>query len=133
MGIRVQASEILPILGEATRGMLNEFENAVLREPSRVPVPGWVDMCTYFGGLCKILRGNPKAFVDDVVKAFEKAGDEKKSVCLEFLLGNHPIELLHPYTMMLQRLNFCSIFSPLLHFLYCIFCGKVSGGGAGRL
>ncbi|GJU11967.1 exocyst complex component EXO70A1 [Tanacetum coccineum] len=39
-GIRVQASEILSRLGEAARGMLNEFENAVLREPSRVPVPG---------------------------------------------------------------------------------------------
>nr|GEU78695.1 hypothetical protein CTI12_AA067210 [Tanacetum cinerariifolium] len=59
---------------------------------------GRVEMCTYFGGLCKILRVNPKAFVDDVVKAFEKATDEKKSKCLEFLLGNHPIELLHPYT-----------------------------------
>ncbi|PWA93289.1 hypothetical protein CTI12_AA067210 [Artemisia annua] len=59
---------------------------------------GRVEMCTYFGGLCKILRVNPKAFVDDVVKAFEKASDEKKSKCLEFLLGNHPIELLHPYT-----------------------------------
>ncbi|KAL7585586.1 hypothetical protein Lser_V15G45427 [Lactuca serriola] len=59
---------------------------------------GGVEMCTYFGGLCKILRVNPKAFVDDVVKAFEKASDEKKSKCLEFLLGNHPIELLHPYT-----------------------------------
>ncbi|KAD4178987.1 hypothetical protein E3N88_27578 [Mikania micrantha] len=59
---------------------------------------GGVEMCTYFGGLCKILRVNPKAFVDDVVRAFEKASDEKKSKCLEFLLGNHPIELLHPYT-----------------------------------
>ncbi|KAI3497168.1 hypothetical protein L1887_39580 [Cichorium endivia] len=59
---------------------------------------GGVEMCTYFGGLCKILRVNPKAFVDDVVKAYEKASDEKKSKCLEFLLGNHPIELLHPYT-----------------------------------
>ncbi|XP_071736682.1 uncharacterized protein [Rutidosis leptorrhynchoides] len=59
---------------------------------------GRVEMCTYFGGLCKILRVNPKAFADDVVKAFEKASDERKSKCLEFVLGNHPIELLHPYT-----------------------------------
>nr|GEV25901.1 reverse transcriptase domain-containing protein [Tanacetum cinerariifolium] len=79
-----------------------------------------------------VVAPNPKAFVDDVVKAFEKAGDEKKSKCLEFLLGNHPIELLHPYTMMLQKQNICSIFSLLLHFLYRIFCGEVSGGG-GRL
>ncbi|KAI3786215.1 hypothetical protein L1987_45350 [Smallanthus sonchifolius] len=38
--IRVQATEIISRLAEAARGMLNEFENAVLREPSRVPVPG---------------------------------------------------------------------------------------------
>ncbi|XP_022723857.1 exocyst complex component EXO70A1-like [Durio zibethinus] len=38
--IRVQATEILSRLAEAVRGILSEFENAVLREPSRVPVPG---------------------------------------------------------------------------------------------
>jgi len=38
--IRVQAAEILSRLGEAARGILSEFENAVLKEPSRVPVPG---------------------------------------------------------------------------------------------
>lgn len=38
--IRVQAAEILSRLGEAARGILSEFENAVLREPSQVPVPG---------------------------------------------------------------------------------------------
>ncbi|KAI8552445.1 hypothetical protein RHMOL_Rhmol06G0267100 [Rhododendron molle] len=59
---------------------------------------GRVELCTYFGGLCKIVKVNPKAFVDDVVKGFEKLSDEKKSKCLEFLLGNHPVELLHPYT-----------------------------------
>ncbi|XP_059640115.1 exocyst complex component EXO70A1-like [Cornus florida] len=38
--IRVQAAEILSRLAEAARGILSEFENAVLREPSRIPVPG---------------------------------------------------------------------------------------------
>lgn len=38
--IRVQAEEILSRLAEAARGILSEFENAVLREPSKVPVPG---------------------------------------------------------------------------------------------
>ncbi|KAI3473466.1 hypothetical protein Pfo_031593 [Paulownia fortunei] len=37
---RVQAVEILSRLAEAARGILSEFENAVLREPSKVPVPG---------------------------------------------------------------------------------------------
>ncbi|XP_010036531.2 uncharacterized protein LOC104425526 [Eucalyptus grandis] len=59
---------------------------------------GTVQLCTYFNGLCKILRANPKAFVDDVIKAYEKSSDEKKNECLEFLLTNHPAELLHPYT-----------------------------------
>ncbi|KAG6403845.1 hypothetical protein SASPL_136078 [Salvia splendens] len=59
---------------------------------------GSVEMCTYFGGLCKIVRISPKAFVDDVTNAYEKLSDEDKSKCLEFLLGNHPMLLLHPYT-----------------------------------
>lgn len=59
---------------------------------------GTVDMCTYFGGLCKIVKINQKAFVDDVVNAYQKLSDEKKSKCLEFLLMNHPVQLLHPYT-----------------------------------
>ncbi|KAF6146907.1 hypothetical protein GIB67_002947 [Kingdonia uniflora] len=50
-----------------------------------------VKICTYFGGLCKIVKVNPKAYVDDVVKAYE-------SRCLEFLLSNHPVDILHPYT-----------------------------------
>ncbi|KAJ0103322.1 hypothetical protein Patl1_04849 [Pistacia atlantica] len=59
---------------------------------------GSVEMCTYFGGLCKIVKVSPKAFVDDVVKGYEKLSDEGKSRCLEFLLENHPVHLLHPYT-----------------------------------
>ncbi|KAK8618725.1 hypothetical protein V6N13_132707 [Hibiscus sabdariffa] len=38
--IRVQAAEILSRLAEAARGILSEFESAILREPSKVPVPG---------------------------------------------------------------------------------------------
>lgn len=38
--VRVQAAEILSRLAEAARGILSEFENKVLREPSMVPVPG---------------------------------------------------------------------------------------------
>ncbi|CAH9090957.1 unnamed protein product [Cuscuta epithymum] len=59
---------------------------------------GTIEVCTYFAGLCKIVKVNPKAFVDDVVKAYEKLTDAKKSKCLGFLLQNHPVHLLHPYT-----------------------------------
>ncbi|KAB2032411.1 hypothetical protein ES319_D05G371200v1 [Gossypium barbadense] len=48
--------------------------------------------------LCKIVKVNQKSFVDDVVKGFEKLSEEGKSRCLGFLLGNHPLPLLHPYT-----------------------------------
>ncbi|KAM6550330.1 hypothetical protein CsatB_000138 [Cannabis sativa] len=60
---------------------------------------GSVELCTYYGGLCKILKVSQKVgYVDDVVKAYEKLSDEDKSKCLEFLLKNHPMPLLHPYT-----------------------------------
>ncbi|KAK1389251.1 hypothetical protein POM88_017429 [Heracleum sosnowskyi] len=59
---------------------------------------GNIGMYPFYDGLCKIVKVNKKAFVDDVVKAYEKLSDEKKSKCWEFILGNHPKELLHPYT-----------------------------------
>lgn len=59
---------------------------------------GRVEFSTYYGGLCKMLKVRQTAFVDDVVNAYEKSSDEKKSKVLKFLLGNHPNELLHPYT-----------------------------------
>ncbi|XP_065861955.1 uncharacterized protein [Euphorbia lathyris] len=59
---------------------------------------GSVQFCTYYEGLCKIVKVNKKAFVDDVVNAYEKLSEEKKNMCLEFLLSNHPVPLLHPYT-----------------------------------
>ena len=59
---------------------------------------GSVETCTYYGGLCKLVKVNQKAFVDDVVNAYQKLSDEKKSKCLEFLLGHHPVQILHPYT-----------------------------------
>ncbi|CAN1845099.1 Exocyst complex component EXO70B1 [Linum perenne] len=49
--IRVQAAEILSRLAEAARGILSEFENAVLREPSKVPVPGGQDQEMEFAEL----------------------------------------------------------------------------------
>ncbi|KAK1303316.1 hypothetical protein QJS10_CPB11g00486 [Acorus calamus] len=59
---------------------------------------GRVEARTYFGGLCAMVRASPKAFVDDVVDAYERLSEEWKSECLGFLLENHPMELLHPYT-----------------------------------
>ncbi|RYR46313.1 hypothetical protein Ahy_A07g032048 [Arachis hypogaea] len=72
---------LIPLLDpETEQDFLFELEND----------DGTVDTCTYFGGLCKIVKISQKAFVDDVVNAYQKLSDEKKSKCLEFLLGNHP-------------------------------------------
>ncbi|KAF8704242.1 hypothetical protein HU200_031740 [Digitaria exilis] len=59
---------------------------------------GQVIRTTYFGGLCRIVKANPKAYVDDVVNAYSRLSEVDQSRCLEFLLTNHPMELLHPYT-----------------------------------
>lgn len=81
--------EIIPFLDPSTeQDFLFELEND----------DGSVEMCTYYGGLCKTVKVSQKAFVDDVVNAYQKLSDEKKSKCLEFLLTNHPVPLLHPYT-----------------------------------
>lgn len=40
MSIKVQVAAVISRLAEVVRGILAEFENAVLCEPSRVPVPG---------------------------------------------------------------------------------------------
>ncbi|CAO2042849.1 unnamed protein product [Urochloa humidicola] len=59
---------------------------------------GQVIRTTYFGGLCRIVKANPKAYVDDVTNAYSRLSEADQSRCLEFLLTNHPMELLHPYT-----------------------------------
>lgn len=59
---------------------------------------GQVIRTTYFGALCRIVKANPKAYVDDVVNAYSRLSEADQSRCLEFLLTNHPMELLHPYT-----------------------------------
>ncbi|KAF6162116.1 hypothetical protein GIB67_008245 [Kingdonia uniflora] len=78
-----------PLLDPMTE---KDYEFELINEDGRV------EICTYFGGLCKIVKVNPKAYVDDVVKAYEKLNGENKSRCLEFLLSNHPVDILHPYT-----------------------------------
>ncbi|XP_020258393.1 LOW QUALITY PROTEIN: uncharacterized protein LOC109834788 [Asparagus officinalis] len=80
---------LMPLVDPETEG---EYVFELRREDGRV------EMCSYFGGLCKMVKISPKSYVDDVVNAYEKMSDEGKSRCLEFLLTNHPMELLHPYT-----------------------------------
>ncbi|KAL9403719.1 hypothetical protein Peur_000691 [Populus x canadensis] len=80
---------LMPFLDPKTeKDFLFELENE----------DGSVQLCTYYEGLCKIVKVSQKAFVDDVVNAYEKMSDERKSECLGFLMRNHPVQLLHPYT-----------------------------------
>ena len=81
-------SKLRPLVDPAT-------ENNFLFD---LELDGQVIRTTYFGGLCKIVKSNPKAYVDDVVNAYSRLNDADKSRCLEFLLTNHPMDLLHPYT-----------------------------------
>ncbi|XP_062226069.1 uncharacterized protein LOC133924508 [Phragmites australis] len=81
-------SKLRPLVDPATE---NEFLFNLEQD-------GHVIRTTYFCGLCRIVRANPKAYVDDVVNAYSRLSDVDKSRCLEFLLTNHPMELLHPYT-----------------------------------
>lgn len=53
---------IIPFLNPKTeQDFLFELEND----------DGSVELCTYFGGLCKIVKVNQKAFVNDVVNAYQ--------------------------------------------------------------
>lgn len=81
-------SKLRPLVDPAT-------ENNFLFD---LELDGQVVRTSYFGGLCKIVKSNPKAYVDDVVNAYSRLSDADKSRCLEFLLTNHPMDLLHPYT-----------------------------------
>ncbi|GJN27157.1 hypothetical protein PR202_gb15153 [Eleusine coracana subsp. coracana] len=81
-------SKLRPLVDPAT-------ENDFLFD---LELDGQVIRTTYFAGLCRIVKANPKAYVDDVVNAYSRLSDADKSRCLEFLLMNHPMELLHPYT-----------------------------------
>ncbi|KAG0475639.1 hypothetical protein HPP92_015325 [Vanilla planifolia] len=85
-------SKLWPLLDPSTE---NQFKFELRREENGRVI---VEDCTYFGGLCKIVKVSPKSYVDDVVNAYQKLSNEAKSRCLEFLLRNHPVELLHPYT-----------------------------------
>ncbi|KAJ1271730.1 hypothetical protein BS78_06G148600 [Paspalum vaginatum] len=81
-------SKLRPLVDPAT-------ENDFLFD---LELDGQVIRTTYFAGLCRIVKANPKAYVDDVVNAYSRLSDADKSRCLEFLLTNHPMDLLHPYT-----------------------------------
>lgn len=67
-------------------------------EAHRFSVPGGEEMRTYYGCLCRILGVESSVSDDDAVSAYEKLDDERRSLCWDFVLSNHPVKLLHPFT-----------------------------------
>lgn len=77
---------------------LAELIDPLTEEAQRFSVPGAVDMGTYYGCLCTILGVEASVSDDDAVSAYEKLDDERRSLCWDFVLSNHPVKLLHPFT-----------------------------------
>ncbi|PKI41664.1 hypothetical protein CRG98_037971 [Punica granatum] len=87
--IRVQAAEILSRLGEAARGILSEFENAVLREPSRVPVPGGTihPLTRYVMNYISLIS-DYKQTMNDLIVSKPSAGSRDTSLAHLFMMNN---------------------------------------------
>eukprot|EP00252_Welwitschia_mirabilis_P020114 TRINITY_DN4853_c0_g1_i1.p1 TRINITY_DN4853_c0_g1~~TRINITY_DN4853_c0_g1_i1.p1 ORF type:complete len:523 (-),score=77.36 TRINITY_DN4853_c0_g1_i1:789-2357(-) len=53
---------------------------------------------TYYECFCRVLGILLDADDDNAVKAFEKLDKEQKSLCLEFVFSNHPVNLFHLFS-----------------------------------
>ncbi|KAE8691852.1 hypothetical protein F3Y22_tig00110865pilonHSYRG00123 [Hibiscus syriacus] len=74
---RLDKWSLMGRLGNKARSFITQFENE----------DGNVEIYCYFEGLCKIVNVSQKAFVDDVVKGFEKLSEEWKAKLEEMELG----------------------------------------------
>ncbi|KAL2933033.1 Exocyst complex component EXO70A1 [Bienertia sinuspersici] len=86
--IRVQAAEILSRLAEAARGILSEFENAVLREPSRVPVPGGTihPLTRYVMNYISLISDYKQTLIELIVsKPCSKIEEDRTTVALHLI------------------------------------------------
>ncbi|GLJ55657.1 hypothetical protein SUGI_1195340 [Cryptomeria japonica] len=82
------------------RGLVGLLDPLTEEEHS-FPIPGSKEEVlrdTYYGVLCRLLGVDQSVSDDDVVKAYEMMEEEQRSLCLDFLLSNQPVELLHPFT-----------------------------------
>ncbi|XP_058194849.1 exocyst complex component EXO70B1-like [Rhododendron vialii] len=92
--IRVEAAEILSELTEAVRGILTEFENAVLNEPSKVAVPGGTihPLTRYVMNYMCLITDYKQTLVDLIVSKPElRHSDDPTDVEFEVVEGRTPL------------------------------------------
>ncbi|CAH8260427.1 unnamed protein product [Arabidopsis lyrata] len=94
--IRAQAVEIQSRLAEASRGILSEFENAVLREPSIVPVPGGtIHPLTRYVMNYIVMISDYKQTLDDLIMSNPSTGSDPNTPDMDFteLESKSPLDL----------------------------------------
>ncbi|KAH7856343.1 hypothetical protein Vadar_000341 [Vaccinium darrowii] len=92
--IRVEASEILAELKEAVRGILSEFENAVLKETSKVLVPGGTihPLTRYVMNYITLITDYKQTLVELIVSKPElRHSDDLTDVEVEVVEGRTPL------------------------------------------
>ncbi|KAL1212081.1 Exocyst complex component EXO70A1 [Cardamine amara subsp. amara] len=94
--IRAQAVEIQSRLADAARGILSEFENAVLREPSVVPVPGGtIHPLTRYVMNYIVMISDYKQTLDDLIMSNPSSGSDPNTPDMDFteLESKSPLDL----------------------------------------
>ncbi|KAL1218917.1 Exocyst complex component EXO70A1 [Cardamine amara subsp. amara] len=110
--ILVQATEIQSRLAEAARGIITEFENAVFREPSVVPVPGGTihPLTRYVMNYLNLISDYKQTLVDLIMSkpcpGLKCTNDPNKpDMDLTELEGCSPLSLHMIYTMVMLQFN----------------------------
>ncbi|KFK35661.1 hypothetical protein AALP_AA4G020800 [Arabis alpina] len=110
--ILVQATGIQSRLGDAVRGILVEFENAVFREPSVVPVPGGTihPLTRYVMNYLNLISDYKQTLVDLIMSkpcaGLKCTNDPNKpDMDLTELQGLSPLALHLIWTMVMLRFN----------------------------
>ncbi|KAG5523593.1 hypothetical protein RHGRI_035406 [Rhododendron griersonianum] len=106
--IRVEAAEILSELTEAVRGIWLEFENDVLKEPSKVPIPGGTihPMTRYVMNYINLITDYKQTLVELIVSKPElKNSGDLTDVELEVVEGRTPLALHLIWIMMTLQSN----------------------------
>ncbi|KAL0900146.1 hypothetical protein Bca101_084107 [Brassica carinata] len=106
--VHVQAGEIQTRLAEAARGILSEFENAVLREPSVVPVPGGTihPLTRYVMNYISLIS-DYKQTLNDLIVSDPSTGSDPNAPVMDFaeLEGKSPLALHLIWLIMVLHFN----------------------------
>ncbi|CAH8293056.1 unnamed protein product [Eruca vesicaria subsp. sativa] len=105
--VYVQAGEIQTRLAEAARGILSEFENAVLREPSVVPVPGGTihPLTRYVMNYVSLISDYKQTLNDLIVSEPSTGSDNAPVIDFTELDGKSPLALHLIWLIMVLHFN----------------------------